>query len=101
MSSILKGFMGLTDMKINDQVIALSTSIAIKSSARAYLEASLNAVTPEVGRLCADLLNEKIRAHEAISALILKNNWAQPYASPQEQMSQAYKQSEWVLNQTQ
>lgn len=101
MSSILKGFMGLTDMKTNDHVIALSTSIAIKSAAHAYLAASLNAVTPEVGRLCSDYLNKKLAANEALTALIIKNNWAQPYASPQEQISQACKQSDWVLNQTQ
>lgn len=101
MSIIFKELMGLPDIKLNDQVIALSTAIAIKSSAHAYLAASLNAVTPEVGRLWSDFLNKKIEAHEALSALILKNNWAQPYASPQEQMSQAYKQSNWVLNLTQ
>lgn len=88
-------------MKINDQVIALSTDLAIKSAAHNYLAASLNAVTPEVERLCSDYLNQKITAHKALSALILKNNWEQSYASPQEQMSQAYKQSDWVLNQNQ
>lgn len=100
MSSILKGLMGTVDTKLNDQVIALSTDFAIKSAANAYLTASLNAVTPEVRRLWSDFLTRKITAHESLSTLILKKNWAQPYSSIDEQMYNSYKQSAWVLNQS-
>lgn len=99
MGTIMKGLMDVADIKLNDQIIAISTDLAIKSAANAYLLASFNAVTPEVSELCSDFVNQKLTAHRSLSALILKNDWAQPYASPEEQMTHAYKQSEWVLNQ--
>ncbi len=99
MGAIFSNLIWVKDMKLTDQVIANLTDMTIKGATNAYLAATLNAVTPEVGRLCAEYLNEKLMAHEALTALIVKKNWAKPYLSPEEQLSLAYRQSEWVLNQ--
>lgn len=101
MGSIINNLMGMTDSKLNDQVIANSTDFAIKASANAYLAACLSASTPEFSRLCAENLNRKLEAHHDIMALILKNKWAQPYASPEEQMTHAYKQANEILGKSQ
>ncbi|AKL94677.1 coat F domain-containing protein [Clostridium aceticum] len=101
MGLILRNLMGMTDIKLNDQIIALSTDLAMKSAANTYLAANLRATTPEVRQFIAGLLTQKVTAHDSLTALILKKDWAQPYISPTEQMSHANQQSSWVLNQEQ
>ncbi|HEX3032781.1 MAG TPA: spore coat protein [Bacillota bacterium] len=99
MGSIIDTFKGKAGIKMNDQIIANSTMLAIKGSANAYLAACLTAVTPEVGRLCSEYLTQCLLANESMTALSIKNRWIAPYAPAEEQITIAYKGCDWVLGQ--
>lgn len=98
MGIITKNLIEMSNLKINDQVIAISTDFAMKSAAQAYLSATLMATTPEVRRFINDLLTQKLAAHQSLTELIVKKNWVHPYANLSEQLTIASEQSNWVMN---
>ncbi|MFZ5643625.1 MAG: spore coat protein [Bacillota bacterium] len=99
MANLFQNLMGNeSDFKINDQVIGNDSLMGLKGSAMAYLGATLESVTPEVRRMYSDFLTETVLAHEAMTALTVKKGWYKPYLAPEEQITETYKQSEWVIN---
>ncbi len=99
MASLLQNLMGNeNDFKINDQVIANDSLMALKGASMAYLGATLESVTPEVRRMYSEFLTQCVMAHEAMTQLAVKKGWYKPYLAPEEQINEAFKQSEWVLN---
>lgn len=99
MSSLLQNFMGNeNDFKVNDQVIANDTLMGLKGAAMGYLGATLESATPEIRRMFSEYLTQVLLAHESMTALAVKKGWYKPYLAPDEQISETFRQSEWVLN---
>ena len=99
MTSLLQSFMGNeNDFKINDQVIANDTLAGLKGAALGYLGATLESATPEIRRMFSEYLTQSLLAHEGMTALAVKKGWYKPYLAPDAQISEAFRQSEWVLN---
>lgn len=99
MASLLQNLLGNeNDFKINDQVLANDALMALKGASVAYLGATLESATPEVRRMYNEYLTQCVMAHEGMTALALKKGWYKPYLSPEEQITETFKQSEWVLN---
>ncbi len=46
----------------------------------------------------SEFLTQCVLAHENMTALAVKKGWYNPYLSLEEQITDTYKQSEWVLN---
>lgn len=86
------------DLKLDDQVIANDALMGLKAAAGAYLAASLEAATPELRRMFSEYMTQCLMAHEALTALAVKRNWYQPYLNPDDQLLEANKQAQWVLN---
>lgn len=86
------------DLKLDDQVIANDALMGLKAAATAYLAATLEAATPELRRMFSEYMSQCVMAHEALTSLAVKRGWYQPYLKPDEQIVQAYQQSQWVLN---
>ncbi|MDD3654800.1 MAG: spore coat protein [Desulfotomaculaceae bacterium] len=98
MANLLQNMLGNTDgIKINDQVIANDALMGMKGASAAYLGATLESATPEVRRMYSEFLTQCVLAHEGMTALAVKKGWYKPYLTPQEQITEAYKQSEWIL----
>jgi len=99
MANLIQNILGGdNDFKINDQVIANDTLMGLKGASTAYLGATLESATPEVRRMYSEFLTQSILAHEAMTALAIKKGWYRPYISPEEQISETFKQAEWVIN---
>lgn len=99
MASLFQNLMGNeNDFKINDQVLANDALMALKGASVAYLGATLESVTPEIRRMYNEYLTQCVMSHEATTALAIKKGWYKPYLAPAEQISESFKQSEWVLN---
>lgn len=99
MANILQNMLGNNnEIKINDQVIANNALMGLKGFSAAYLSATLESATPEVRRMYNEFLSQCVMAHEGMTALAVKKGWYQPYLSPQEQITETFKQAEWVLN---
>jgi len=99
MTSLFQNLMGNdNDFKINDQVLANDALMASKGASAAYLGATLESATPEVRRMYNEYLTQCVMAHEGMTALAIKKGWYKPYLAPEEQISETFKQSEWVLN---
>lgn len=99
MANLLQNIFGNEDdFKINDQVIANDTLAGLKGASMAYLGATLESATPEVRRMYNEYLTQSVLAHEGMTALAIKKGWYKPYLTPEEQITETFKQSEWVLN---
>lgn len=71
--------------------------VGAKSSATAYLSATLEAATSELRALYSASLNQIVGGHEALTALAVNKGWYKPYDMPQQQLVETVKQSEEVL----
>ena len=99
MANLLQNIFGNDDdYKINDQIIANDTLAGLKGASMAYLGATLESATPEVRRMYNEYLTQSVLAHEGMTALVVKKGWYKPYLTPEEQITETFKQSEWVLN---
>jgi spore coat protein CotF len=99
MANLLQSIIGNDDdFKINDQVIANDTIAGLKGASMAYLGATLESATPEVRRMYGDFLNQCVMAHEGMTGLAVKKGWYKPYLAPEEQITETFKQAQWVLN---
>lgn len=97
--SIIDNLMGNEgNIKINDQVIANDSLAGLKGMSSGYLLGTLESSTPEVRRMLSEYLSQSVMSHEAMTALAMKKGWYKPYLNLEEQMSEVYKQSEWVLS---
>lgn len=86
------------DFKIDDQVIANDTLLGLKAAAMGYLGATLESATPEIRRMFSDYLTQCVMAHESMTALAVKKGWYKPYLPPDQQITESFQQSQWVLN---
>ena len=99
MANLFQNFFGNeNDFKINDQVIANDTLAGLKGASMAYLGATLESSTPEIRRMYSEFLTQSVLAHEGMTALAIKKGWYKPYLAPEEQITETFKQAEWVLN---
>ncbi|KUO52895.1 MAG: hypothetical protein APF76_14820 [Desulfitibacter sp. BRH_c19] len=86
------------ELKLSDKVIVNDALMGLKGLSTGYLGATLESCTPEVRRLHSEYLTQSVLAHEGLTALAIKKGWYQPYNHPEEQISQAIQDSQWVLN---
>lgn len=98
MANIFNNIMGEDNFKITDDVIANDTLMGLKGAAAAYLGATLESSTPEIRRMWSSYLSQVVMEHEAMTALAIKKGWYNPYLSVPEQVSTAFKASEWAMN---
>lgn len=85
-------FSDATDVSA-DQTIAYNAAAGAAVSAQAYLSAALAATTPEVRRLFSEYCTQSVMGNEAMMGLMIKNNWASPYDSPEKQLQTVVQQS--------
>lgn len=89
-------FSNATDIS-SDKVIAFNASAGAAASAQVYLSAALASTTPEVRRLFSEYMTQSMMGHEMLMALMVKNNWAMPYETPENQLSMAVQQAQPVV----
>ena len=97
MTNIIEQVFGMADTKLTDQVIANDALLGLKGVCTAYLGGTLESATPEVRRMWSEYLTQSVQAHEAMTALAIKKGWYNPYINPDEQLTEAFEQSEWII----
>lgn len=86
---------------LSDEVIAKNMIASATSGSNAYLNALMTSSTPEVRAVYAASLNQLIGGHSALTELVVKREWANPYIEPREQLSSVYGKAQSVIQQNQ
>lgn len=94
MSSLIGGFFKDVADSSADETLALSALGGAAASAGAYLNAAVQATTPEVRRLFVDYLLQTLTGQEALVGLALKEGWMSPYESQESQVQIAYRNAQ-------
>ncbi|MFZ5966986.1 MAG: spore coat protein [Bacillota bacterium] len=89
----------LTGNRMNDRDIANDMMMASKGACMAYLAAALESVTPELRSLYTNALTQMVLSHGILTELVAKREWLKPYATPEQQLFEAYHESEIVVQQ--
>jgi spore coat protein CotF len=82
---------------INDEVIVNSMITAASGATTVYLGAAMTSPTPELRAMYSSVLSQIIVGHSALTDIVIKKGWAQPYNPPVQQLSGAYDKSTEVL----
>ncbi|MGI6120608.1 MAG: spore coat protein [Desulfosporosinus sp.] len=98
MSSIIGSIFARNSNASADKTIANSSASGLAASAQAYFTASLAATTPEVRRLFSEYSTQTAMGHEALTGLMLKKGWIEPYASPSQQLQSSIHESMQTLD---
>lgn len=97
MSSLIGSiFSGGTDNSA-DQTLAWNVSAGLSSATQGYVAAALASTTPEVRRLFSEYASQTMMAHEALTGLMVKNGWTNPYDAPTSQLQEALQQSQSIV----
>jgi spore coat protein CotF len=89
-------FSSTSDMS-SDKVIAYNAAAGAATAAQAYMAAALASTTPEVRRMFSEYMTQSMMGHEALMGLMVKNDWAKPYDTPDSQLQDALQQSQPVV----
>ena len=92
LENLMGGSKALTDESIVNDLINGS-----KAAANAYLNASLECATPELGAMYTNSLSQVLQGHAAATALAVDHRWYKPYEAPEQQLADAYKKSVSVI----
>lgn len=92
MNNIVKG-----NTDINDEVIAGNMIGAAKSSADAYLTATMTSATPELRAIYSASLNQIIGGHSALTDLAINRGWVSPYSAPTDQLATTFSKSQTTV----
>ena len=92
MNNIVKG---TTD--INDEVIVGNMIGSAKSSADAYLTATMTCATPELRAIYSSSLNQIIGGHSALTDLAINRGWVSPYSAPSDQLAETFSKSQTTV----
>ncbi len=92
MSSIIGSILG--GESNTDQTLAWNISAGLASATQSYTAAALASSTPEVRRLFSEYASQTLMAYEALTGLMVKNGWTNPYDSPAAQLQEAVQQSQ-------
>jgi spore coat protein CotF len=84
-------------MHLTDEIIAKNMLASATAAANAYLNALLTSTTPEVRAAYAASLNQIINEHSALTELMVKKEWGNPYIAPCEQLSIVYNQVQHTM----
>lgn len=85
------------NIDINDEVISTNMLSSGKAAADVYLDATLTSSTPELRAIYSASLNQIVGGHTALTELAVSKGWAKPYASPIQQLNEAYNESKTVI----
>ena len=83
---------------INDEVIAGSMMGAAKSTADAYLNATMMSATPELRAIYSSSLTQIIGGHSALTDLAVNRGWVSPYNAPSQQLADTFKKSQTTVD---
>jgi spore coat protein CotF len=83
---------------INDEVIAGSMMGSAKSSADAYLNATMTSSTPELRAIYASSLNQIINGQSALTDLAVNRGWVSPYSAPSDQLTTTFNKSQTTVD---
>lgn len=86
---------GNTD--INDEVIAGNMIGSAKSSADAYLTATMTSATPELRAIYTASLSQIIGGHSALTDLAINRGWVSPYDAPSNQLANTFSKSQTTV----
>ena len=86
------------DSLTDDKHFALSMLGSSKASAQAYLAATLESATPEIRHLYSNFCTQSTQAHEALTALCIKNGWYHAYGQPVDQLKESINDSLKVIS---
>lgn len=94
---IMKNFFG-NDSLTDDKYVALTMIGGAKSSASAYLLATLESATPEVRNLFSGFCTQITQSHEAITNLAIEKGWYHAYGDPKSQLQEIVADSTKVIS---
>lgn len=83
--------------QIDDQTIANDMLMASKASASGYFMAVLESSTPELRALYKSALTQVLDEYSSTMELIINRDWLKPYQPAEQQLTEAYRQSEKVV----
>ncbi len=81
---------------VNDNVLVSNMLASSELAANAYLNATLLCSTPELRAIYSASLSQIIAGHGAVTELAVNNGYTSPYASPTNQLADAYHESKTV-----
>ncbi|MBC8063116.1 MAG: spore coat protein [Clostridiaceae bacterium] len=93
MNNMVKG-----NTDINDEVIAGNMIGSAKSSADAYLNATLTSSTPELRAIYSSSLNQIIGGSSALTDLAVNRGWVSPYSAPSQQLADTFNKSQAAVD---
>ena len=82
----------------DDQTIGVDMLTAAKTASTAYFMATLDSSTPEIRAMFRSALNQTLDEYSALMEMAVNRNWLKPYGPPEQQLSEAYSQSEKVVS---
>lgn len=93
----LKNLVAKKAANISDKTVANDSLAAKAAASNAYLNAALEASTPELKQLFSTNLTQMMGEHAALSQLALNKGWMNPYDEPDKQLLQTFNHSKDVL----
>lgn len=84
--------------QIDDKTIASDMLAASKAAASGYFVAVLESSTPEARAMFRSALSQTLDEYSVLMELNVSRNWLSPYQPLEQQLADAYKQSETVVS---
>ncbi|MTI79526.1 MAG: spore coat protein [Firmicutes bacterium] len=95
MPSLFSGIMGGDNApSITNEIIANDMLAGAKAAAQGYLNAAIEASTPELKNLFSSNVTQVLQGQQTISELALRKNWYSPYKPEAEQLKETMQFSE-------
>jgi spore coat protein CotF len=83
--------------QIDDRTIACDMLMASKAAASAYFMGVLESSTPEARAMFRSALSQTLDEYSVLMELSINRDWLKPYQPLEQQLLDAYKQSETVV----
>ena len=84
--------------QIKDQTIATDMLMSSKATASAYFMGVLDSSTPEMRAMCRNALTQTLDEYAVLMELTINRDWLKPYQPPEQQLAEAYRQSNEVIS---
>jgi spore coat protein CotF len=81
-----------------DKILAYNAMAASAAGANAYLNATLQATTPEFRAMLANITSQKVVEHDSITAFMINKGWMNPYDQPAQQLETSKQDSQSVVS---
>lgn len=84
--------------QMDDRFIALDMLAGAKATITAYMMATLESPTPELRSMLKNAVTQNYDEFSYLMDLSLNMNWVNPYDVPEQQLAEAYKESQTVVS---